>query len=122
MLIVEKIKILRCIKQILKIVNEETYYPEHQRKRYLLRLFENFSWAIKYKSINKEYNFYGININKDGILSKYAYNKFRYGGPKVEIHPDSGVVFSGFKIPVYYEAIEQACNLHRHLYGLGTIG
>ncbi len=43
-------------------------------------------------------------------------------GGRIKQHPDTGVVFDGFRIPYFTEAVETALNLHKHLYGIHSIG
>ena len=43
-------------------------------------------------------------------------------GLKSDHHPDSGVYFSGFKIPMYKEAVELVVKAHKALYGIHSIG
>jgi hypothetical protein len=40
----------------------------------------------------------------------------------VQRHPDSGIVFEGFAIPFYHEAVAMAKELQRRFYGLRSIG
>lgn len=60
-------------------------------------------------------------ITDDGHLKPYAFYKPGFGS-KVNIHPDTGVVFSEFQIPFLYEAKEMACAAHRAFYNIETIG
>ena len=48
-------------------------------------------------------------INNDGILRKYAYNK---KGERMVKHPSSGIVFEGFVLPKYSEAVELVKRAH----------
>jgi hypothetical protein len=57
-----------------------------------------------------------------GKLVKYFYGKPDHGGGRVERHPDSGIVFEGWEVPFYFEAVAMAKELHRRLYGLRSIG
>ncbi len=66
----------------------------------------------------------GLSIGVDtdrGTLRKYGFYKPDYG-TKVTEHPDSHTKFEGYQIPFMQEAIAQAKELHRHLYGLHSIG
>lgn len=66
-------KILRCIKQVLEIVNEPSCYPEMKRKSYLMRIYDQLLWGLKYRAINVEYNFYGMDI--EGLRQDYLDKK-----------------------------------------------
>lgn len=66
----------------------------------------------------------GLSIGVDterGTLRKFGFYKPGYG-TKVTEHPDSHIKFEGYQIPFMQEAIAQAKELHRHLYGLHSIG
>jgi len=57
-----------------------------------------------------------------GRLVKDFYGSPAHGGGRVQRHPDSGIVFEGFEVPFYFEAVATAKELHRRLYGLYSIG
>lgn len=60
-----------------------------------------------------------VNVNKDGRLGKYG---FSFSEKRITKHPDTGVVFEGYQIPYFNEAIvwcKKAMNL---FYGMKTIG
>ncbi len=57
-----------------------------------------------------------------GKLVKDFYGKPDHGGGRVQRHPDSGIVFEGFEVPFYFEAVAMAKDLQRRLYGLRSIG
>lgn len=62
----------------------------------------------------------GIDI-KTGRLKGDGF--FKHGkGTKTSAHPDSGVIFDGYQLPFFYEAITDAVRLHRHLLPLMVIG
>lgn len=66
----------------------------------------------------------GILIGVDlasGRLRRDGFYKPGYGTRVLE-HPDTMVRFAGFEIPHFHEAVELACRLHRHLYGIHSIG
>lgn len=71
------------------------------------------NWAMGGLSI-------GVDLEK-GTLRKYGFYKPGFGTKATE-HPDSHVVFDGYKIPYLQEAINQAKTLHGHLYGIHSIG
>ena len=61
-------------------------------------------------------------INLDtGLLEGEGLFKPGYGA-KVTVHPDTGVVLEGFKIPYFTESVALACKLHTYLYGIHSIG
>jgi hypothetical protein len=61
-----------------------------------------------------------INL-EDGCLQGDGF--YKHGkGTKTKSHPDTGVVFSGFAIPFFHEAVTEALELHRHLLPLMVIG
>ena len=62
----------------------------------------------------------GIDMNT-GKLQKTAFNKPSYG-ITVTQHPDNGLVFEGFEIPFFKEAVEMAKDLHTKLYRIHSIG
>ena len=55
-------KIVLGFPQILKIVKEESYFPEQERKSYLVRLIDNIIWLLKYREANRFYNLYGLDV------------------------------------------------------------
>ena len=57
-----------------------------------------------------------------GRLVKDFYGKPGFGGGRVQRHPDSNVVFDGFEVPFYHEAVAMAKELQRRFYGLRSIG
>lgn len=62
----------------------------------------------------------GINL-ETGELMKYGFYKPKFGG-KVEVHPDSHITFSSFRIPHIKEAEQKAILLHSMLPGIHSIG
>jgi len=66
----------------------------------------------------------GIIVGVDmasGRLSAEGFFKPGHG-TRVLHHPDTQVCFEGFAVPYFHEAVELACRLHRHLYGIHSIG
>ena len=48
---------------------------------------------------------------------------YKHGkGTRTAKHPDSGILFDGYKIPYFHEAIKEAISLHRRLVPLVVIG
>jgi hypothetical protein len=62
-----------------------------------------------------------IGIKENGFLKKYGFYNPAYG-IKAEAHPDTKIVFSEFRIPMYKEALELACKAHRCFCGIRAIG
>ena len=60
-----------------------------------------------------------VNLKEDGTLDKYGYCKI---DKKITAHPDTGVVFEGYKIPYFDEAIALAKFATECFYGLCSIG
>lgn len=60
-----------------------------------------------------------VNLREDGTLDKYGYCKI---DKKVTSHPDTGVVFEGYKIPYFDEAITLAKRATECFYGICSIG
>lgn len=56
-----------------------------------------------------------------GKLQKEGIFKPGYGG-RVEVHPETGIVFKDFEVPFFSESIKLTCDLHRYLYGIHSIG
>ena len=59
--------------------------------------------------------------NATGYLKEYGFYKPVHG-LKESVHPDTGVIFSDFKVPQYKEACELACKAHRAFYNIRAIG
>lgn len=62
-----------------------------------------------------------VGVRDDGYLKQFGFYKPGYG-LKTDVHPDSGVKFSEFKVPQWEEACEAAVRAHRTLHGIGSIG
>lgn len=62
-----------------------------------------------------------VGIQEDGYLKQYGFYKPGFG-TKTECHPDTGVQFSEFQIPMYASALKAACEAHKVFYGLRAIG
>lgn len=62
----------------------------------------------------------GIDVDNSS-LHKFGFYKPGYG-TKASQHPNSGIVFEGYKIPFLQQAIEQVKNLHSFLPGVHSIG
>lgn len=60
-----------------------------------------------------------VNLKEDGTLDKYGYCKI---DKKITAHPDTGVVFEGYKIPYFDEAIALAKRATECFYGFCSIG
>ncbi|MBR1834695.1 MAG: hypothetical protein IJ785_04225 [Bacteroidales bacterium] len=64
--------------------------------------------------------FVGVDMNT-GKLLKTGFIKPPFG-TTVTRHPDNGLVFEGFQIPFFNEAVEMAKELHSKLYRIHSIG
>ena len=70
----------------------------------------------------------GLFIGADlegGRLMKYAYQLFSYGGQRFDRHPDTGVVFGGYPLPLFSEVTDVARRAHAwlpHVYAGWDIG
>ncbi|MCH5278291.1 MAG: hypothetical protein J1E60_00700 [Christensenellaceae bacterium] len=62
-----------------------------------------------------------IGIQPNGYLKKYGFYKPIHG-LKESIHPDTGVVFEEFQVPMYKEACEFACKAHKVFFNVRAIG
>lgn len=62
-----------------------------------------------------------VGIKENGTLLEYGFRKPEFGG-RIKSHPDTGVVFSGFQVPYYEEAVEAAFQAHRLFYRVRSIG
>lgn len=62
-----------------------------------------------------------IGIQSNGTLKKYGFYKPRYG-KKTTIHPDSGIVFEGYRISMLQEAYDLAVKAHKFFYNIDAIG
>ena len=62
-----------------------------------------------------------VGIEENGYLKQFGYRKYQYGG-KTDVHPDSGVRFSEFRVPMVNEAIDLVLKVHRFFYSVHSIG
>lgn len=62
----------------------------------------------------------GVDLST-GRLQKTGFIKPSYG-TTVTKHPDNGLVFEGFEIPFFKEAVEMARDLHSKLYRVHSVG
>ena len=62
-----------------------------------------------------------VGINEDGKLKNVGFLKPKYGTTTKE-HPDNHLIFSGYEIPYYQEAINKAVELHKIMYRSHSIG
>ena len=64
-----------------------------------------------------------VNINPDtGKLSKFGCRYAKFGGGRIDRHPDTGVVFSTFDIPFFDEVKRTAIYFHSMLKDIHSIG
>lgn len=63
-----------------------------------------------------------VAVDKEtGRLREYGVQKSCYG-KRADVHPDTGITFSGYQIPFYKESVEMVKTVHRYLYGMHSIG
>ncbi len=62
-----------------------------------------------------------IKVNKDGYLDELGYYKYNHG-TTTTVHPDTGVVFKDYKVPMLDEAIALALKAHKYFYNIHSIG
>jgi hypothetical protein len=62
----------------------------------------------------------GVDL-ENGRLRADGFFKPGYGG-RVQHHPQTGVRFSGFEIPYFFDSIRTVTKLHGYLYGIHSIG
>lgn len=62
-----------------------------------------------------------IGIEENGYLKEYGYYKPVHG-LKADVHPDTKIKFSEYKVPMLNEALKAACEAHKAFYGLRAIG
>jgi len=62
-----------------------------------------------------------VGVQKDGFLKEFGYFKPHYG-TKTNIHPDSKIVLSQFKVPMFDSALKMACRAHKFFYNIRAIG
>jgi hypothetical protein len=62
----------------------------------------------------------GIDLESGRLRAEGLY-KPGYGG-KVTRHPQTGVLFSGFEVPCFSDAVQLVAKLHGYLYGVHSIG
>ena len=64
---------------------------------------------------------FGIGIQDNGYLKEYGIRKYYYGG-KTDTHPDTGIRFSEYKVPMLEESIALCLEAHSKLYSLHSVG
>lgn len=62
-----------------------------------------------------------VGIQSDGTLKERGFYKPVHGTSS-QVHPDSGIAFSDFKVPYYEEAVRLACRAHQLFYNVRSIG
>lgn len=62
-----------------------------------------------------------VGINDDGKLKNIGFLKPKYGTTTIE-HPDSHIVFDGYEVPFYKDAVNKAVELHKIMYRSHSIG
>lgn len=62
-----------------------------------------------------------VGMNEEGVLRSEGFYKPPYG-LRATVHPNSGVVFEGFQIPFYREAVELCKSFHHKIDFIPAIG
>ncbi len=62
-----------------------------------------------------------VGINNDGTLMQWGFYKPGYG-TKIDRHPDTGIVFNGYKLPGWNDVIELVKSCHKKLSVISTVG
>lgn len=62
-----------------------------------------------------------IEVSLEGTVGKYGYYKPGYG-TKESVHPDSGVIFEGQKIPMFAEVLDMVTSMHKAIGAIHSIG
>lgn len=60
-----------------------------------------------------------INVDDQGYLDRYGYSLYE---GRITKHPDTEVVFAGFKVPFFDMAIQEAIRCHQLFYGVHSVG
>ena len=65
---------------------------------------------------------FSIAISDDGVLWRYAYKLGRCDRKdKIQVHPDTGLVFDGYRIPNFNKVLQTAKDAHSCFSGVGFI-
>lgn len=63
-----------------------------------------------------------IGVNRDGTLKKYAYRLgYADRNDSLTAHPDSGIIFENYQIPMTSEILDMAIELHKRIPQLGIV-
>lgn len=62
-----------------------------------------------------------VGVNEDGTLMKWGLYKSDFG-TKTDRHPNSGVIFEGYQLPFWEEAVNLVKSCHHKLSFIGAIG
>ena len=98
----------RFASEAIGIANQESYYPELERKSKFARIRENLYWLAKYKEPNTFYNLYGFDIKNYRIQSEYLdnYSFYLSRGDNNKIHnPESQICLLRDKL-LFYEFLK----------------
>lgn len=55
----------------LKQANKPSYFPEKERKKWIVRVKDNLVWLFRYKEVNKFYTLYGLDIKDAPDMELY---------------------------------------------------
>ncbi len=65
---------------------------------------------------------YGVAVSDEGVLGKYAFKLGRCDCKgKIEKHPDTGIIFNGYRIPCFQKILNTAKIAHAYFIGVGFI-
>ncbi len=75
-------------------------------------------------SPNDNYSTGGIIVGVDdsGRLLRHGYRKPEYGDSELQGHPGTGILFEGYQIPHYEEAVKLCLDMQKRLTGVYSIG
>jgi len=62
-----------------------------------------------------------VGVNEDGTLMKWGFYRSDFG-TKTDRHPNSGVIFEGYRLPYWEDAINLVKSCHSKLSFIGVIG
>jgi hypothetical protein len=88
---------------------------------YLWKTFCRVGTAVSKFVDNVDSGGIAVGVDEQGKLMKFGFYKPGIG-TKVTVHPDTGVTFESFEIPLFKEASDLVLSLHRKMYMFHSIG
>lgn len=88
---------------------------------YVLAKFHRAGTSMSGKVDNCAVGGLAVAVKDDGYFKEDGFFKYTYG-TSTKVHPDTGVVFKDYKVPMYDEAIELTLKAHKHFYNIHSIG